>query len=152
MSVLDGLAACAGRWHGTSTLQDPHADIEDESPSTLSVTPMIGGRFVRIDYAWSYGGAPQEGALLIGYQHKAETVTAHWMDSFHNGETVMVCTGTPSADGTITVRGSYAAPTGPDWGWRIDITPGGDALRIVHHNVWPEGKEELAVDSRYTPA
>jgi hypothetical protein len=152
MSVLDGLAACAGQWQGTSTLEVPHAGVADESASTLAVTPMIGGRFVRIDYTWSYDGKPQEGALIVGFQRKAGVVTAHWMDSFHNGENVMVCTGTPSDDGILSVRGSYAAPTGPDWGWRIDVTPGAEMLRIVHHNVWPEGKEELAVDSRYTRA
>lgn len=150
MSGLDGLAACAGQWQGTSTLQDPHGGGADESASTATVTPMIAGRFVRIDYTWSYGGNAQEGALIVGLHRKSGVATAYWMDSFHNGEKVMVCTGSaPADDGTLTVRGSYPAPTGPDWGWRIDITPGDDALRIVHHNVWPEGKEELAVDSSY---
>ena len=152
MSALDGLTACAGNWRGTSTLQDPHAGIADESASTAVVTPMVGGKFVRVDYTWSYGGQPQEGALIIGHQRKAGVVTAHWMDTFHNGEKVMACTGTPTDDGALTVRGSYAAPPGPDWGWRIDVVPSADALRIIHHNVWPEGKEELAVDSRYAPA
>ncbi len=152
MSALDGLAACAGRWQGTSTLQDPHAGIADESASTATVTPVLDGRFVRVDYTWGYQGQPQEGSLLIGLQKKAGTVTGHWIDSFHNGDKVMACSGPASDDGTLTVRGSYAAPPGPDWGWRIDLTPGGDTLRIVHHNVWPEGKEELAVDSSYTRA
>jgi hypothetical protein len=51
-----------------------------------------------------------------------------------------------------SVRGTYAAPPGPDWGWRIDVTPDGDKLRIEMHNVWPEeqgGKEELAVEAVY---
>lgn len=149
MSALDGLIACEGRWQGTSTLQDPNTGGPDESASTAVVTPVLGGRFVRIDYTWAYGGHPHEGSLLVGLQKKAGIVTAHWVDSFHNGEKVMACTGSASDDGTVTVRGSYAAPPGPDWGWRIDITPG-DTLRIVHHNVWPEGKEELAVESSYT--
>jgi hypothetical protein len=152
MNALDGLAACAGHWQGTSTLQDPHTGAPDESPSTASVTPLIGGRFVRIDYTWSYRGEPQEGGLLIGWEPAEGTVTADWNDSFHNGDKVMVCTGSASGDGTVSVRGSYQAPPGPDWGWRIDVIPGADTLRVVHHNVWPEGKEELAVDSRYTRA
>jgi hypothetical protein len=149
MSGLDRLAACAGRWQGTSTLEDPHNGIADESASTATVTPVLAGRFVRIDYAWSYDGKPQEGSLLIGLQKKAGTATAHWIDSFHNGDKVMACTGSVAEDGTVSVRGSYAAPPGPDWGWRIDVIPG-ETLRIVHHNVWPEGKEELAVESAYT--
>ncbi|HEX2076620.1 MAG TPA: DUF1579 family protein [Longimicrobium sp.] len=151
MSAFDRLIAAAGSWRGTSTLQDPHAGLADESASTATVTPVLDGRFVRIDYTWSYRGTPQEGSLLIGFQKKAGTATAHWIDSFHNGDKVMACSG-PASDGAVTVRGSYAAPPGPDWGWRIDVTPGGDTLRIVHHNVWPEGKEELAVDSTYTRA
>lgn len=152
MSALEGLAACAGQWQGTSTLEDPHSGIADESPSTATVAPVLGGRFVRIDYTWSYGGKPQEGSLLLGYQPKLETATGHWIDSFHNGDKVMVCAATIPEDGPFSVRGSYAAPPGPDWGWRIDVLPEGDTLRIVHYNVWPEGKEELAVESRYTRA
>ena len=68
MSSLDALAACAGRWQGTSTLQDPMSGIADESASTAVVTPVLGGRFVRIDYTWSYGGDAQEGSLLAGLQ------------------------------------------------------------------------------------
>jgi Protein of unknown function (DUF1579) len=153
MSALDGLAACAGSWRGTSTLQDPHAGKPDESASTATVTPVLGGRFVRLDYTWSYGGQPQEGSLLVGWQKKPGTVTAHWIDSWHNGSGSMSLTG-PAPDGgsTLTVRGSYPAPPGPDWGWRIDLTPGGGTLSVVMHNVWPEGKEELAVEAAYTRA
>lgn len=157
MSALDGVAALAGRWQGTSTLQDPHAGVADASASTAVVTPMIGGRFVRIDYTWSYHGEPQEGALILGFKRNEGRVTAHWMDSWHNSDNVMPLTGSPSDDGTLTVRGSYPAPEGPDWGWRIDVQADGDALRIIHYNVAPEGmfpgdREMLAVDSTYTRA
>ena len=152
MSGLEGLAACAGEWRGTSTLQYPMNSIADESPSTATVTPVIGGRFVRVDYTWAYQGAPHEGSLLIGYEKKADLATACWLDGFHNSDRVMVCTGGIAELGGVSVRGSYAAPPGPDWGWRIDVVPDGDTLRIIHHNVWPEGKEELAVESVYTRA
>lgn len=152
MSILDPLIACAGSWRGTSTLQDPSNFEPQASSSDLTVTPVLGGRFVRLDYTWSYKDAPQEGSILVGFEKKAETVTAHWIDSFHNGTKVMACTG-PKPDGpTLSVRGSYAAPPGPDWGWRIAITPqDGGALRIVMHNLWPEGgQEDLAVEATYT--
>jgi len=45
-------------------------------------------------------------------------------------------------------RGSYAAPPGPDWGWRTVIEiPDDDSFRMVMYNVSPEGKEELAVNA-----
>jgi hypothetical protein len=64
MNPLDALSACAGSWRGTSTLQDPHAGIAVESPSTVSVSPAGGG--VWLDYAWSYQGKPQQGSILFG--------------------------------------------------------------------------------------
>jgi hypothetical protein len=156
MSIFDALSACAGSWRGTSTLQDPHNNISDESPSDLTVTPVLGGRFVRLDYTWSYQGKPQEGSMLIGFDKGADTVTAHWIDSFHMGNKVMACTGPRPEGRTLSVRGSYAAPPGPDWGWRIDLTPEDEGtLRMVMFNVWPEsegGKEELAVEASYTRA
>ena len=53
------------------------------------------------------------------------------------------------AEGTITVRGSYAAPPGPDWGWRIETTPRADALRITHTNIDADGKD-LAAEGVYS--
>ena len=51
------------------------------------------------------------------------------------------------------MRGSYAAPPGPDWGWRIAIRPGdGSALAIVMHNVTPGGEEAVAVEATYKRA
>jgi Protein of unknown function (DUF1579) len=153
MSILDALSACAGSWHGKSTLQDPYNDIAEESQSGLTVTPVLGGRFVRMDYTWSYKEKPQEGSLLMGFDKGADKVTAHWIDSWHNSDKVMACTGPRPVGKAYSVRGSYAAPPGPDWGWRIDLTPeDGGTLRLVMFNVWPEsegGKEELAVEAVY---
>ena len=53
MNPIDALSACAGSWCGTNTLQDPHAGIATESPSTVSVS---AAGWVRLDYAWSYRG------------------------------------------------------------------------------------------------
>ncbi|CAA9348212.1 MAG: hypothetical protein AVDCRST_MAG89-2978 [uncultured Gemmatimonadetes bacterium] len=152
MNPIETLAACAGTWSGPSTLQDPINNVAEESASTLVVTPVLGGRFVRMDYTWAYQGKPQEGSLLVGFDPKANTLSAQLIDTWHVGYGVMAFTGSPGADRTLTVRGSYAAPPGPDWGWRIDVAPGDGTLRITHYNVWPEGKEDLAVDSLYTRA
>ena len=127
MSTLDALSACAGSWRGTSTLQDPGTIQPDTSPSDLTVTPVLGGRFVRLDYTWSYQGKPQEGSLLIGFDKGADTVTAHWIDSFHMSNKVMACTGPRPEGRTLSVRGSYAAPPGPDWANRHHARGRGDA-------------------------
>ena len=147
------LAACAGRWRGTNTLHDPHTGRPVDTPGTLAVTPVLGGRFVRLDYTWSYDGRPQEGSLLAGFQHEAEVATAHWIDSWHMGEQVMALAGRARADGALAVLGSYAAPEGPDWGWRIEVAPApGRALRLTMHNLSPGGAEAPAVEAVYEPA
>jgi hypothetical protein len=63
----------------------------------------------------------------------------------------MSCQGIVGAEGIVSVKGSYAAPSGPDWGWQIDIEPQtADAFRISMHNLSPDGKAELAVEAAYT--
>jgi hypothetical protein len=91
--------------------------------------------------------------LLIGYDPKANLATVHWIDTFHNGSKVMACTGTIDADGTVDVRGRYAAPPGPDWGWRIKIlAPTHDRLQMEMYNIHPGGEEEIAVRATCSPA
>jgi hypothetical protein len=149
--VLERLIASAGTWQGTTTLQDP-GNIEPETTSsTVTVTPLLDGRFVRLDYTWSYRGTPHAGSLLIGCQKKAGTLSMHWIDSWHNGDNVMALAGRGETASLLSVRGSYAAPPGPDWGWTIAVTPESDgALRIVMHNISPEGQAFLAVEGEYT--
>jgi hypothetical protein len=48
------------------------------------------------------------------------------------------------------VRGSYAAPPGPDWGWRITLAATATSeIEISMFNIDPNGKEELAVRATY---
>lgn len=150
---LDALIACAGSWRGTNTLQDPHAGKAEESPGTATVTPVLGGKFVRLDYTWSYQGKPQEGSYLIGFAAKTGQISAYWIDSWHMGSVGMLCSGQRQDGSALSVLGSYAAPPGPDWGWRTEITPeDGKSLRLVMYNIWPEGREDLAAEAVYTRA
>ncbi len=153
MIGLDRLAACTGRWQGSSRLHDPHTGKPEDTASTAVVSALLGGRFIRLDYTWSYQGAGQEGSLLIGHQSDRGKATVHWIDSWHMSDAVLACEGTLDADGSISVQGSYAAPPGPDWGWRIGIRTGdGPALRVVMHNITPDGQEALAVEAAYARA
>lgn len=151
MSVLEKLMAYTGSWWGNNRLQDPNTNTPEDSPATATIIPVLGGSFIRIDYTWEYQGKPQAGSLLLGYEAEAEVVTAQWIDTWHMGDKVMACRGAVSNSGEISVRGSYAAPPGPDWGWRTIITPHeGQRLRIVMFNIWPDGQEGLAVETDYT--
>lgn len=151
MSMLEKLMAYTGSWRGNNRLQDPNTNAPEDSLTTATIIPVLGGQFIRMDYTWEYLGKPQAGSLLIGYEAEAEVVTAHWIDTWHMSDKVMACRGGASNNGEISVLGSYAAPPSPDWGWRIIITPDeGQRLRIVMFNILPDGQEELAVETDYT--
>jgi hypothetical protein len=63
----------------------------------------------------------------------------------------MTCQGASEENHSMSVKGSYAAPPGPDWGWRIVIhSPDEQNLHMVMYNSTPEGQEDLAVEAKYT--
>ncbi|HEX9952961.1 MAG TPA: DUF1579 family protein [Rubricoccaceae bacterium] len=151
--LLHGLLAARGLWRGTNRLHDPTTGAPADTPATAVVTPVVGGRFWRIAYTWIYQDRPQEGELFVGYQAEAGVATVHWADTWHTSDTVMACEGTAGDDGVVDVAGSYPAPSGPDWGWRIVVEPvGRESLRVVMHTVSPEGEVYPAVETTYEPA
>jgi hypothetical protein len=150
---LDSIVDLAGEWRGSSRLRDPDYGLDERSASRATVTPVLGGRFVRLDYTWSYGDEPQEGSLLMGHDPSSGACTGHWIDSWHNAHRIMACQGGGGADGAVRLTGSYPAPSGPDWGWRIEVGPDdGGGLRVVMFNISPDGREELAVEGTYERA
>ena len=152
-AVLQKLAACAGTWQGTNRLHDPHTQQPEDTPSTLVVKPILDGRFVLLEYTWSWQEQPQSGAMIVGHEDEANVDTAYWVDSWHNSDKGILCRGAAGSGAAMTVVGSFAAPPGPDWGWDIVLTPRpGEALSIVHHVYTPEGEQGPAVEANYTPA
>ena len=152
MNPVETLIARAGAWRGSNTLHDPVTGQPEESPSTLVVTPVLGGRFVRLDSTWSHQGTPQEGSLLIGFDPKSGAVSGHWVDSWHMGRLVLACRGVGSPDGVIALRGSFAAPPGPEWGWRIDVAAVGEGLKVLHTCIDPDEAETVAAECLYQRA
>jgi hypothetical protein len=150
MSGLSSLIAAAGRWKGSYRLWEPSASPQQSSAAAL-IVPIISDRFIRIEYTWSYDGAPQEGLLLVGWENKARLVTAVWIDSWHMGDKFMICQGAVKKNGAVAVRGSYAIHSSPDWGWRSVIeSRAGRSLRMLMYNISPDGKEDLAVEASFT--
>ena len=142
--------ALIGHWRGTKQLyMSPPPTPAISSPSELSVTPIARGSFLQFNYDWTYEGEAQAGVLLLGVSDEENAASAAWVDSFHMSSTIMSFVGTV-ADGAVDVRGSYAAPPGPDWGWRITTrSVSASELQIVMHNISPEGQEDLAVQIDY---
>ena len=148
--LINALSAARGLWRGTNVLQDPITGGPETTPTTAAVTSIVGGRFWRIAYTWFYQNTPQEGEMIVSYQSKTDVATVYWLDTWHTSDSVMVCTGTAGDDGVVSVVGSFPAPPGPDWGWRIVVEPvGRESLRVVMHAISPEGEESLAVEATY---
>ncbi len=151
MDALGPLLAAAGHWTGTNRLWLSPPDPADESASALTVTALLNDTFVRLDQTWAFQGKPRAGSLLIGHDPKTGAATLHWIDTFHMGRGALASVGVVNADGTVDVRGSYAAPTGPAWGWRTTVAAAApDRLEIVMFNVTPLGEEQMAVRATYS--
>ncbi len=147
MKLFEWFTACSGGWRGQSVLHFPHAGSREESSSTANLTVLPEGS-IRLDYTWAYQGQPQYGSLQV--QDDRPGVSASWTDTWHTGNQPMTFFGVYG--NALSLRGSYAAPPGPDWGWRIDLTAGGGQLRLLMWNIHPAelgGKEELAVEAVY---
>jgi hypothetical protein len=153
MEAFSRLIGLTGRWRGSYRLTVSPDEPARESQSTAVVAPMAGGRFARIDYVWGDRAAPQDGSILFGRDRERRVVTALWVDSWHMSDKVMICEGVATGGNSIDVRGTYAAPPGPDCGWRTVIETGEESsLCMVMYNVSPAGKEDLAVDAVYRRA
>ena len=150
MSFEEFKQAVVGEWMGTKKLYfSPPPAPAISSSSKLSVTPVAGGSFLQFSYDWTYEGETQTGLLLFG-RDEENAASAAWIDSFHMSSKIMFSTGT-AADESIDLRGTYAAPPGPDWGWRTAIrSVSENELQVVMHNISPEGQEDLAVQIDYT--
>ena len=149
--MLDKLTTYTGTWQGTNILQDPNSGQPEESPALASVTPVLDGRFVRLDYTWEYQGKAQAGSLLIGYEAKANVLTGQWIDTWHMGDKVMSCRSSAGESDLITLLGSFEAPPGPDWGWRTDLLlheP--DRLVMMMYAISPDEEESPAVEAKRT--
>lgn len=148
------LASLVGRWTGTSTLLRPWlTPVESTCAGTARVGTTAHGLWLTIEYEWALDGEPQQGFLLVGREPEGDAAHASWVDSWHQRAQPMASAGVVRADGTVEVRGRYAAPPGPDWGWRTVLAhTADDAFELTMINVTPDGEEAPAVRARYTRA
>jgi hypothetical protein len=149
--MRDLLAKIAGEWRGKNLLRLSWVlPPEHYSESHLVASGLADGKFATLSYSWMHDRMPQEGFFLLAMDEKGGVATGAWVDSWHQSARVMQCKGTLSAEGVLELRGSYEAPPGPDWGWRIVVSsPSADALHLSMYNCSPDGAEELAVQVEY---
>jgi len=136
----------AGTWSGTKQLWLDPAQPPSTHRFSAQGAVIAGGSFLRLSYAWSQGTRLDEGEMVIAPNVADGAVCINWVDSFHSSRDILVCRREPSPAGALVGRGSYAAPPGPDWGWRITLRLNAEGeMDILMHNIWPEGREDIAV-------
>jgi hypothetical protein len=150
MSIPARLVGAMGQWEGHNKLWFEPTSAAIECATTAEVRGEAAGRMLVLRYAWSFEGKPCEGIVLLGDDVKAGRCDVAWADSFHNSDRLMPLTGPAAGDGVPDVRGSYPAPPGPDWGWRITLEhPTAETLLLRMYNITPDGTEALAVEASY---
>lgn len=148
---ISSLANIAGQWSGTNHLWLSPTEPAHESGTTMSVALAAQGLFLTLNYTWEFEGATQDGLILLGYESQLDVAKAVWVDSFHMQDKFMLLQGIFEEQGKVVLKGSYAAPPGPDWGWQINISVlKDDQFQFGMYNISPEGDAHRAVEASYT--
>lgn len=146
------LRGLSGNWGGTSQLWlHPGADAQ-ESQTTAHISSVAQGQVTVIAYTWEFESERQDGMIICPSTIGQDPLRSVWLDSWHMRNDLMLCEATMGHD-LVSLQGSYQAPTGPAWGWRIEIETNQDfpALVIRMTNITPDGEEALAVLAQYEP-
>lgn len=163
MKLTEMLAPFAGAWTGSNRLWTMPGEEAEESAATATVSFSGQGKFVELRYTWATDGDPEDGLIVL--RELRGGVQAVWGDSWHtpdgfylwNGEIVgsdragLQTERDALTGGLVSIRGSYPAPTGPDWGWRIELDlRQNDRLQMRMVNITPDDQEMLAVQAVYS--
>ncbi|QIK76370.1 hypothetical protein [Nocardioides piscis] len=125
----------AGVARGTCAFRLMPGDDLADAPSSVSVAATAADRAVVLSYTWEHpSDGAQSGTLLLGAPDEHGTVSAAWVDSWHQ-PTVVLVTGTGSEAGA-DVGYEYA----PGWLWRVVVRREEDGASLVMRNVVPEGQ------------
>jgi hypothetical protein len=153
MNIRGSLEQFVGGWSATYRLWLTPADPVRESASRAELALAAGRGFATLRYVWEDRGKPHDGLLIIRNAPEPDLLDMVWVDSFHTAGKFMTFRGEPTGDGSLSALGSWAAPPGPDWGWRIVLSAETESEPVVRmYVITPDGETGLAVESRYSRA
>ncbi len=149
MSITENFKKLVGMWDGSNRLTMAPEDPVSDSNSAACVGLEANGKFLKINYEWSFDEKPHEGLMVFGFGKEAQA-TSVWIDSFHQSGDFMNCVGTFD-DSNISVKAHYTQPEYSDWAWRTTVEfINEDAFNFTMYNVFPDGNEAVAVESKFT--
>ena len=149
------LAGMVGEWQGRYRVWLEPPAVHTDCRSMLHIESLLDGRFVSADYVWKSGampggddpavkGEPESGSFMLG-RNRAGTWQMAWVDSWHNGDSILFCTGGPEPK----VTGVYGTAEEP-WAWRTEFElREADHLVITAYNITPDGQEQIATEGDY---
>ncbi|MCT8334059.1 DUF1579 domain-containing protein [Leptospira sp. 85282-16] len=140
-----------GHWSGKTKTWFEKDVLADESDAEATITSLLDGRFISIDYHSSLDGKPFVGKMILGFDIPYQRFTSSWIDSFHMGSQIMLSSGESKGKG-FSVLGSYGNPEYGDklWGWRTEIQFLSEKeFSLTAFNISPEGEEAKATETIY---
>lgn len=138
------LAKKVGVWTGECKMWMSPGGEAMESPCTMTVTPMMDGRYFRTELSGEMPGmGPYHGFGITGYDNAAEQFQNTWVDNWSTG--IMSGTGEMSSDGkTMTWTCTYHCPVTdkPVTMREVERWTGPDTYVLEFHGKQPRGERE----------
>jgi hypothetical protein len=143
------LADGIGTWHGKTTMwMTPDAE-PITSDGTSVVTPILGGRFIKVDMSGDCPGmGPWSGTGIFGYDNVAEKFQAIWISDHATG--MMVGDGEMSSDGktfTWEYTGTCPIAKGPISVRDVETITGPNTKTIESFSTDPKTGQEFKMMS-----
>lgn len=132
---MNPLREFVGTWTGTNSFRLMPADALAAGESSAVTSVEADGWGWALRYTWVHpDDGEQAGMLLVASPADDGSITAAWLDSWHQKPYLQPFSGSTS-DRAVTLEAEYA----PGWLWQIAVHADEEALRMTMHNVVPKG-------------
>ncbi len=148
------LSQLVGEWEGATKVWFDEGSQAQESPIMGTMRLILDGRFILHEYQGSFDGKPLQGAAIYGYSSGKKQFECAWVDSFHNGDSIMFSVGKDTGK-VFSVLGNYLTDCGDGrgeerWGWQTEIRIINKFKIVIRmDNISPDGKKEGGVETIY---